>query len=316
MKILITGGCGHIGSYLVNFLSKERKIKKIFVADNFQRENFGLLFFQSKKIKFISIDVSNKEFLLRFKNIDFNAILHLAALTNAEASLNNSRKTEINNFGCTANVVKLANKNNSKLIFLSSTSIYGSSKSININEDDIGEINPQSPYAYSKIKEENFIIKHAKNYLVLRFGTIVGPSIGMRFHTAVNKFCLQAYLNLPITVWKTALNQKRPYLSLIDACNLISFIIKKKYTNEIFNVLTDNLTVKDILDIIKIKYPHIKINFVSSKIMNQLSYEISNEKLKKIGFVPKKSNLKKSIISTLDFLNGKKSRNLRLNYKI
>ena len=317
MKILITGGCGHIGSYLANELAKVNHIKEINIVDNFQRENFGLLFFQNKKIKFFFNDVSSKKFLSQFEKKRFDWIIHLAALTNAEASLNNKKATERNNYNCTTNVVSLANKINSKLIFISSTSVYGSSNLKDISEDDFDEINPQSPYALTKIKEENFIIKHCKRYLILRFGTIVGPSIGMRFHTAVNKFCLQAYLDLPITVWRTALNQKRPYLSLIDASNFIIFTINTKIlNNQVLNVLSANLTVKNILDIIRIKYPNLSIEFVTSKIMNQLSYDISNYKLKKIGFTPKKNNLKKSILSTLNFLNGTKSKDLKINYKI
>ena len=54
---------------------------------------------------------------------------------------------------------------------------------------------------------EEKLLKQAKNklkYVTFRFGTISGTSSGMRFHTAVNKFCLNAALNEPITVYKTA----------------------------------------------------------------------------------------------------------------
>ena len=80
-----------------------------------------------------------------------------------------------------------------------------------------------------KIKEENFKkTKEKFKFISLRFGTIVGPSSGMRFHTAVNKFCMQAYINVPLHVWKTALKQFRPYLSLKDAFKTLNFIIKNK----------------------------------------------------------------------------------------
>ena len=54
-------------------------------------------------------------------------------------------------------------------------------------------------------------------FISLRFGTIVGASPGMRFHTAVNKFCLAARFDKSFPVWKSAYNQYRPYLSLKDA---------------------------------------------------------------------------------------------------
>ena len=95
---------------------------------------------------------------------------------------------------------------------------------------DITDLNPQSPYADTKIKEEAYLRDEKKlDYVILRFGTIFGVSKGMRFHTAVNKFCWQVSLQKPITVWRTAITQKRPYLDLNDAKRAIIFIIKKIY---------------------------------------------------------------------------------------
>ena len=107
----------------------------------------------------------------------------------------------------------------------------------------------------------------------------------MRFHTAVNKFCWQAVMNKPITVWKTALNQKRPYLDLLDLSNSIVQIIKKNlFENEIYNVLTNNLTVKDIIEHIKQYEKNLSIEYVETNIMNQLSYEVLNKKFINQGF--------------------------------
>ena len=115
--------------------------------------------------------------------------------------------------------------------------------------------------------------------VTFRFGTIFGVSPGMRFHTAVNKFCWQAAMGLPITVWSTAYEQKRPYLDLDDACNAIVHAIKKDlFDGEIFNVLTLNATVKEIVELIKEFVPDLKVEFVDSPIMNQLSYEVSTQK--------------------------------------
>jgi nucleoside-diphosphate-sugar epimerase len=125
----------------------------------------------------------------------------------------------------------------------------------------------------------------------------------MRFHTAVNKFCFQASTNREITVWRSAHKQLRPYASLEDFYRLVVFLIKNKnlINNQVYNLVTKNLTVKEIIDIIKIR-KKVKIKFVNSKIMNQLSYKVSNQKIKKIGFMPK-GNLKKEIIDTLKIFN-------------
>ena len=117
-------------------------------------------------------------------------------------------------------------------------------------------------------------------------GTIAGISAGMRFHTAVNKFCLNAIIGNDIPVWKTALNQVRPYLSLIDVFNAVKFILKKDiFDRQIFNLVTANLTVKNIITKIRqTNKKRIKIKLIDSKIMNQLSYKVSRKKFEKIGF--------------------------------
>ena len=154
----------------------------------------------------------------------------------------------------------------------------------------VEELKPQSPYAEYKLKSEQMLQemgnKAGLNFVTCRFGTIFGTSIGMRFHTAVNKFCWQAVMGKPITVWKTAWNQKRPYLGLNNAIQLIDILINKKiFDREIYNIVTKNMTVNEIIEIIK-KYKRNKIENVESKIMNQLSYEVSFEKIIKHGFVP------------------------------
>ena len=104
----------------------------------------------------------------------------------------------------------------------------------------------------------------------------------MRFHTAVNKFCMQAYLNHPLNVWKTALNQFRPYLSIRDSFKALSFfLIKKNVNNNLYNIISENLTVKQIIKKIN-KHKKTKIKLVNEKIMNQLSYKVKSSKVRNI----------------------------------
>ena len=136
--------------------------------------------------------------------------------------------------------------------------------------------------------EEKLLKKERKKlkYISFRFGTIAGTSKGMRFHTAINKFCLNASLNEKIQIYKTAFNQYRPYLSLKDAFKLFKFCIEKNvFNNDVYNALSGNFTVKEILKIIKKYKKKIKVQFVKTKIMNQLSYHVDDKKLKKLGLI-------------------------------
>ena len=128
----------------------------------------------------------------------------------------------------------------------------------------------------------------------------------MRFHTAINKFCLNASLNLPIEVYKTAYNQYRPYLSLKDLFLVLKFFIDNNiFNNNTYNVLTGNFTVKQILIKIRKFKKNIKIKFIKSIIMNQLSYFVDNKKIKKLG-IKFNSDINFDIKKTLDLFNFNK----------
>ena len=105
-------------------------------------------------------------------------------------------------------------KHNTKLIHLSSTSVYGVSGNL---VDEKSKIKPQSPYAEVKLIEENLLKLNKKklSYISLRFGTIAGVSPNIRFHTAINKFSYQAALSKPITVWRKLYTKKKYYLQIL-----------------------------------------------------------------------------------------------------
>ena len=107
----------------------------------------------------------------------------------------------------------------------------------------------------------------------------------MRFHTAVNKFCWQAVMGQPLSVWRTAYDQKRPYLDLVDAVRAFGFIIERDlFDGRIYNVLTLNATVRDIVEAVREFVPDTEVSFVDSPIMNQLSYEVSSQRFRDAGF--------------------------------
>ena len=306
MNLLITGCCGHIGSFLVEQIHKIKIIKKTIIIDNFKSSQINSLFKSKKKnhLRFYQKDLTQKNSLDQFKKIDY--VIHLASMTNAANSFDVKKQMYKNNLDCMNNVINFCIKRNSKLIHISSTSVYG--KQTNLVDESCEEkyLKPQSPYADIKLIEENMLKKVRKklNYVTFRFGTISGISKGMRFHTAVNKFCLNASLGEPITVYKKALNQFRPYLSLSDAFNLFKFTIDKNFfKNDIYNALSENCTVKQILEKIRYYKKNIKIKFVSSPIMNQLSYHVDKSKINKFGF-SFRGKIKSDINNTLNLLKN------------
>ncbi len=307
MNILITGGLGHIGSKIIQDFSKDNKVKKIIVIDNLITNRFSSLFnINKKKFYFIFEDLSSAEIKKIYLKYNIKIIIHLAAITDAANSFKIKTKIFNNNFGLTKLIVDSLKNTNIKLIFISSTSVYGDNSYL---VDENSKLNPQSPYAECKVKEENYLkknLKHKNQFIIFRFGTISGISKGMRFHTAVNKFCFQAVFNIPIEIWQTALKQYRPYLSLKDALRAIKFAISNElFDNSVYNILTSNLRPLDIVKFIKKNKKDIKISYTSNKIMNLLSYKVSNKKFEKKGFIIR-GNIEDDITKTLNLLSKEK----------
>ena len=309
MKVLITGACGHIGSFLTENIHKIKSISKTILVDNLKSNRFNSLYNFEKKnnLSFFLRDLNNLNALNDFHNVD--VIIHCASMTNAEKSFGKEKEMYRNNLNCLKTAMRYCINRNTKLIHLSSTSVYGKQTDLVDENCERRFLKPQSPYAKIKLIEEKLLKKNSNKlkYNTFRFGTIAGVSKGINFHTAVNSFCLYAAIGEKIKVYKTALNQYRPYLSIQDVFKLFKFIIENNFfDNEIFNVVSNNFTVKQILKKIKKYKKNIKITFVDSAIMNRLSYHVSKKKLSAKG-LSLNSNLDRDIANTLKlFKNIKK----------
>ena len=289
MKIVVTGALGHIGSFVIRKLPYQFPGAEIIMIDNMMTQRYSSLFNlpSTGNYKFIEMDITTQDMRALFD--DVQVVIHLAAITDAAGSFDKVAEVEENNFQSTVKVADASLETGARLIALSSTSVYGTQNDIVDEDCSEEELQPQSPYAKTKLKEEKLIKELGNNKglkaISCRFGSIFGASLGMRFHTAVNKFCWQAAMGLPITVWKTAYEQKRPYLDLFDAFRAICFIIQNDlFDGRTYNVLTMNSTVCQIVETIREFVPELEISFIDNKIMNQLSYEVSCDRFQEQGF--------------------------------
>lgn len=307
MKVVITGALGHIGSALIRAI-KPGDFERVVLFDDMLTQRYCSLFDLPDGVPydFVEGDVLKQDLDALFEGAD--AVVHLAAITNAAASFDNQEQVERVNFEGTERVARACAKVGAGLVFLSTTSVYGVSEGVVDEACSEEALQPQSPYATSKRNAEKLLqrmaVDDALRSVTLRFGTIYGVSEGMRFHTAINKFVWQACMGLPLTVWKTALDQKRPYLDLKDAVRAIRFFLQPgRLDNEVYNVLTDNKTVGDIVERIRALVPDTKVNLVDSRIMNQLSYTVANDKVRKLGF-EFEGNLETAIAESVKLLRN------------
>lgn len=310
MKIAVTGALGHIGSRFIHSIVPGQ-FDEVVLIDNLATQRYPSLFNlpQGVRYRFVEADIMTADLTKLLDGV--GAVIHLAAITNAAGSFENQDQVEKVNFEGTERVARACIQTGTRLVFLSTTSVYGTANEVvdeNCSED---ELKPQSPYAISKIKSEKSLAamgaESSLRFVACRFGTIYGTSIGMRFHTAVNKFVWQACMGEPITVWRTALNQKRPYLELGDAVRALSFILERDlFDNQVYNVLTDNCTVGQIVDVIRGHVPDLSVKLVDAAIMNQLSYEVACEKFRTKGF-QFKGNLAAEIERSIALLRNARS---------
>jgi UDP-glucose 4-epimerase len=310
VKIVITGALGHIGSSLIRSLPARFPGCAIVLVDNLVTQRFATLFDLPAigQYRFHEQDVRNTDLRPLFDGA--HAVVHLAATTDAAASSKDPEAVESNNYNASEKVALACIETGASLIHLSSTSVYGTQENAVSEDCPPEDLNPQSPYAATKLKEEDLVRSlqgKGLKAIICRFGTIFGASPGMRFHTAVNKFCWQAVMRQPLTVWRTAYDQKRPYLDLSDAVRAVPFIIEQNlFDGRVYNVLTSNATVRDIVEAIRDFVPDLEVSFVDSPIMNQLSYEVSAQRFIDKGFVFT-GDIRQGIGGTVSLLRGANS---------
>jgi UDP-glucose 4-epimerase len=287
MRIVVTGALGHIGSRLIRALPSSFPGADLVLVDDLSTQRYPSLFDLPAhgRYRFVEADILKADLDALFNGAD--VVVHLAAITNAETSFEIQDEVERVNLHGTERVARACIRAGAGIVFLSTTSVYGTQSETVDERCPVEDLRPQSPYAESKLRAETLLATLADEGLrsvTFRFGTIVGPSPGMRFHTAVNKFCWQAVLGEPLTVWRTALHQRRPYLDLSDGIRAIEFVLKRGLDGVLYNVLTVNASVAEIVEMIREVVPDVTVREVDSPLMNQLSYAVDDARFRALGF--------------------------------
>lgn len=282
--ILITGCLGHIGSALTYVLAQEHQwnITGLDIRHH-SSPTWGL----AMNAEYIWKDFAD----LTVEEINnFDTVIHLAAITDAAKSFGNEHLWKVNVGDTKDFIARCKQAGTQHFIFPSSTSVYGPQEEGVVVTELVPEyINPQSPYADGKIEIEKFIRNSGLRYTILRQGTVCGTSPGMRFHTAINKFCLQAYKRERLTVWKQNMNMHRPYLTLPTICWIFLRILEDPawFYNLTFNLISGNILLCTVLQYIDdacrgLLMPIPKMDLVETPLLNQHSYRVDDTAIKEM----------------------------------
>ena len=169
MKILVTGGCGFIGSHIVDLLIENGH--EVVVLDNLSTGNKENL---NEKAKFYEKDIRMNLSKI-FEEEKFDVVIHEAAQINVRSSMENPiNDAEINILG-SLNLIELSKKFDvKKFIYASSGgAMYGDPEKIPCDEEH--KINPLSPYGFSKGAVEWYIVNSGLKFCVLRYSNVYGP---------------------------------------------------------------------------------------------------------------------------------------------
>jgi UDP-glucose 4-epimerase len=307
MRIVITGALGHIGSRLIRELAVAWPGTDIVMVDNLATERYASLFNlpEACHYEFVEGDVLTADLVSLFTGAE--AVVHLAALTNGARTDLRDRMERVNVEG-TERVARTCAAMGIGLLFPSTTSVYGVPRGIVREDCADADLRPQSPYAEWKLRSEDLLrsleSREKLRFVIFRMGTIFGPSVGMRFHTAVNQFCWRAVAGHPLEVWTTASDQFRPYLDLTDAVRAMIFVLRRRqFDGRVYNVLTLNATVTHVVEVLRTYVPDLSITYADSPLMNDLSYCVDDNRFRRLGFEARGS-LASGIGDTIAMLTG------------
>ena len=172
MKILVTGGAGFIGSHIVEYLVQRGD--NVIVLDNLSNGKMQNMSKVSDDINFVNGDVRDYNLVEQLVK-DVDSVFHEAALVSVPESFKMQNEYFDVNVNGTENILKLAKEYGFKIVYASSSSVYGNPKSVPIKEND--DRNPLNPYAKTKLEDELLAEKYSEmgvHIIGLRYFNIFG----------------------------------------------------------------------------------------------------------------------------------------------
>ena len=267
MNILVTGGAGFIGKYLVKFLLEKENSVTIF--DNFSNSSEKSINFLSEMgAKIVKGDITNiKDLENVIKNHD--TIIHLAAQISVLDSIKNPDKTFQINVEGTNNVLSICEKNSvRKIVIASSAAVYGESSQDNQLKEE-STMKPISPYGESKMKMEQNIVKFTNNnkidYVILRFFNIYGIGQSSEYAGVITKFLKNIINEESLQIFGDGL-QTRDFVAIHDVIQSIYNALMFKKSG-IFNIASGKkITIKELAkQMISLSKKPLKIQFLDEK---------------------------------------------------
>lgn len=276
MYILLTGGCGYVGSVLTQKLLEDGHRLKVVDA-----MWFGNFLQPHENLEIIQEDIRNAD-TIPMKGIE--AIIHLANVANDPCSeLNAKLSWEVNVLASMQLIEKAIANGVSQFIYASSGSVYGVKDELQVTEDL--PLVPISDYNKTKMISERVFLSYQDSIAVqcIRPATVCGVSPRMRLDLSVNMLTMQALTNGRITVFGG--DQTRPNITIMDMVDVYRHFLKLGTTTSgIFNAGFENISI---LEIAQMVTELVSADIIVSESNDPRSYRQNSDKLLSTGFRPK-----------------------------
>lgn len=248
MNYVVTGGAGFIGSHLVEHLVSKHHF--VTVLDDLHTGKMSNLEKVIDKIKFVKGDIRNYDFL---KNIikGKDGIFHEAALASVQESFTKQKEYHDVNVRGTENILKLALEYGIKVVYASSSSVYGNPTKIPIKED--AQRKPINPYAQTKLEDEYLAEKYAKkgvSVIGLRYFNVFGERQSSEYAGVIKLFLERIQQQKPPIINGDGL-QTRDFVYVGDVANANILAMKSKIKNGFINIGSGNsISILELAEIV------------------------------------------------------------------
>jgi len=268
MKVLVTGGAGYLGTELVYQLASRSDVSEVVIYDNLLRRNFNLFIGHRKfplgKVRFINGDLLDSRKLRQSLN-GIDVVYHLAAKVTKPFDDHNPQLLEqVNHWGTAELVYAIEESEVSRLIYTSSSAVYGSSLEP-INHQTAPH--PTTYYGISKLRGEEHVRRLQAKIpaYIIRTANVYGYSKSMRFDARINRYMIEAASGQKITVNGSG-NQTRPYIHVDDATRVLDGLLTSHIQADTYDLHTRNLSIHDITEGVVQVFPDTELLFINQHV--------------------------------------------------
>ena len=244
MRYIVTGGAGFIGNSIVKKLVARGD--DVTVIDNLNTGKEENLKSVIDKITFLKDSILNRE-LLEKQSQNIDGVFHQAALASVQDSFSKLDEYHDVNVNGTENILKLAKKNDFRVVYASSSSIYGNPERIPIKESD--KKNPINPYAETKLKKEQLAIKYSEmgvKVIGLRYFNVFGKGQSKEYAGVLKLFLERIRNKLPPKINGDG-TQFRDFVYVEDVADANIMSMDSDINHGFYNVGTNtSITILDL----------------------------------------------------------------------